>query len=185
MGRFRELASAPGVGLVGESLVGKASWSRLIGGSKGIRRLLDHPQKGGCGRERHERLRGVAEEKGIDLGGDGSHLQSLIFATRREVLERIDGFEADVTEYMRAVMSEVLASKAVLTQGLAIRQAGLLPFSIISHPQWMRPFWRRLLEVALLSRIPPRLRWFAFLASCSLRARASRLLQGGREVVLR
>ncbi|AMV37712.1 hypothetical protein [Planctomyces sp. SH-PL62] len=175
MKRFRDAASAPGVGLVGESLGSKASWTRLRGESKGLKRLFDYPRYT-VPAARYEMLTKTARERGIDLGRDGRHLQSLIFAARREVLERIDGFEATAVEYSRAVISEILASKAVTTTGLEVRQAGWLPFSVISHPQWKRPMWQEVLEATVLRGVPPRLRWLSFLAYYSLKTRAARVV---------
>jgi hypothetical protein len=123
----------PKVGLVGESLAyEKLSWERLdyykrfdfyqakpgepvLGEMQGVRRFLG--------------------SKGVPVGWTGEHLQSLIIATRRDVLEAIDGFMIG-TSKGDAIACEFGISRAVASKGWKIEQIGLFPFRYVDHPQW-------------------------------------------------
>jgi hypothetical protein len=75
------------------------------------------------------------ERNGIPRGSKGDHLQTLILATTKPVLEAVNGFTMG-THYHEAVASEIAISKKVQALGLRIKQAGLLPFTYIEHAQW-------------------------------------------------
>jgi hypothetical protein len=66
-------------------------------------------------------------------------LRSLILACPRSLLVAIDGFPLGLT-YRDAVAAEVGISQKALAAGFRIRQAGLLPFSYVIHPQWMTEY---------------------------------------------
>ena len=123
----------PKVGLVGESLAYPGlSWERLdyfkrfdfFQGGPG-EPVLNEPQG----------VRRFLESKGVAVGWTGEHLQSLILATRREVLEAIDGFLIG-TSKGDAIACEFGISRAVASKGWKLEQVGLLPFRYIDHPQW-------------------------------------------------
>lgn len=80
-------------------------------------------------------VREVMAKRQIPLTGNITHLQSLVLATRREVLEAIDGFMI-FNSYGYAVGAEISISKQVEALGLRVEQLGLRPFRYILHPQW-------------------------------------------------
>jgi hypothetical protein len=63
------------------------------------------------------------------------HLQSLVLATRRDVLERMNGFRIG-PDKEQAIAAEIAISRAVVALGLRCAQVGFFPFSCIEHPQW-------------------------------------------------
>lgn len=137
MEAFDREASKPEVGLVGESVVCDCSWDLL---------MTDPP----------ETVEGVSQgdpaffaglyagllRLGVAPGDDGRHLQSLAFAARREVLERIDGFPLG-GDWMECVVAEVAISKKVQAAGLETAQIDRRRFRYVLHPQWVKPLWKR------------------------------------------
>jgi hypothetical protein len=133
LGSFIRRLERPGVGLVGESMAYRGlSWGRLdyfkrfdfyagsrgepvLGEMQGIRRFL--------------------VSKGVDIGPTGEHLQALILATRRDVLEAIDGFLIGNSKG-DAIACEVGISRAVASKGWKLEQLGFLPFRYVDHAQW-------------------------------------------------
>lgn len=73
--------------------------------------------------------------QGIEPGPHVDHLQSLILATRRDVLEAIDGLHIGADK-QQAIAAEIGISRAVVALGLRCEQLGFLPFSRFLHPQW-------------------------------------------------
>ena len=82
-----------------------------------------------------EMYQSVFRRWGIDPGPKGDHLQSLIWAARREILERIDGFPIGVT-YGEAIAAEIAVSKKVQALGLRTVQVAWRPFTYIQHREW-------------------------------------------------
>jgi hypothetical protein len=133
LGAFVRRLVRPKVGLVGESMNYRGlSWDRLdyfkrfdfypgargepvLGDMQGVRRFLT--------------------SKGVPVGWTGEHLQSLIIATRRDVLEAIDGFMIGASKG-DAIACEFGISLAAVAKGWKLEQVGLLPFHYIDHPQW-------------------------------------------------
>ena len=148
---FVDRLKDPRVGLVGESMQWeKFSWARAahyyhdrwhpteLAPDSPVR-LVDA-------------IRTVLATRRIPPGRRAEHLQSLVLATRRDVLEAIDGFyHYDL--YGDAVGAEVAISKAVEALGLRIRQVATEPFTYIEHPQW-RPGTARL-ERRVFRRVEP------------------------------
>lgn len=171
MKAYLDAASESGVGLIGESLTPPLSWKEGRFEDMPICRMMGHPIDGAAARKR--RFFQLAQGLGVDPGTDGSHLQSLILGTRREVLTKIDGFLDWPTEYYDAVCAEVMISKAVMTAGLKVRQLHWMPFSVVSHPQWKQhPLMALMAKVSW--RIPQDVRFASYLVACSLRARTLR-----------
>ena len=124
----------PQVGLVGESINYEGwSWRRAdyyfnkvthsrVPDAEGTVLLMDAKRE-------------VLDQRQIPHGKEVGHLQSLVLATRRDVLERIDGFIIR-NSYAYAVGAEFAVSKAVEALGLRVKQVGVRPFRFIIHPQW-------------------------------------------------
>lgn len=79
--------------------------------------------------------REVLVQRLVPLGDRVGHLQSLVIAARREVLEAIGGFMI-MRSYAYAIGAEFAISRQVETLGLKVRQVGIRPFRFIVHPQW-------------------------------------------------
>jgi hypothetical protein len=125
--------SRPTVGLIGESMAWTGQdWPRVA------YLHLGHPFHGAPDEPPIDHIGGVRrflQAKGIPFHEQAEHLQSLILATRRDVLEAIDGFRIGGSKG-DAIACEVAISQAVASRGWKVQQAGLLPFRYILHPQW-------------------------------------------------
>jgi hypothetical protein len=136
LGAFSRCLDDPRVGLVGESLVDRGfSWQRSI--TYSAAHPFPDPAADGSRVNFFEGVKAFLEARAIPPGTRSEHLQALIWATRREVLEQIDGFIIGLS-YGQAIGSEVATSKKVEALGLKIREVGLGAFRYILHPQWKR-----------------------------------------------
>ena len=63
------------------------------------------------------------------------HLQTLVLAARREVLEEVGGFEVG-RDKAESIYAEIAFSQKVLTRGYRLEQASPLAFRYVLHPQW-------------------------------------------------
>ncbi len=118
----RKLADAS-IGLIGESINHDMTWERFLRHPK--------PHRAAARQQLHDEIRTL----GIDPGHSSRHLQSLVWAARRDVLERIGGFPIGVNK-MQCIASEVGVSLKVQSAGLTVQLAGERHFQWISHPQW-------------------------------------------------
>jgi hypothetical protein len=133
LGSFVRRLSRPGVGLVGENMAWQGlTWDRVKYLHKGSRY---EGEPGDPPIPFTDGVRRYLDSQGISTGETGEHLRSFILATRREVLEAIDGFRIGYTK-CDAISCEIGISRAVASKGLAIKQIGILPFRYILHPQW-------------------------------------------------
>jgi hypothetical protein len=125
----------PGVGLVGERLnpAWAAAWPELERRFAG-HTLPDH-HVDGAPAERLAAYRAFWRRHGIDAGERGDHLQTLVLAARRDVLERAGGFPVGA-DYGEAIAAEIGISKRVQALGLTVEQIGPKPFTWIGHAQW-------------------------------------------------
>lgn len=154
---FLDLLDNPKVGLVGESLsYWGYSWQRA---DYYWRNLILRPTLDARGEILlMDAKREVLAKRQIPHGKTVDHLQSLILAARREVLEAIDGFVIE-RSYAHAIGAEFAVSKQVQALGLQIRQVGIKPFRYIVHPQWqhlavgIRPVLFRWIEPYLPFRV--------------------------------
>jgi hypothetical protein len=110
------------VGLVGESLGLAKHWDRIL--APGAKKL-----------ERHRALYEGIKSIGINPGEHATHLQSLIWATRRDVLEAINGFHVG-RDRAECIAAEVGCSRKIAGRNLKLMLAGTANFEWISHPQW-------------------------------------------------
>lgn len=154
---FVDSLADPRVGLVGESLFYSGySWRRADYYYNHIA-IPRGPDGGGIVRIMDAK-REVLAKRGIPHGKKVEHLQSLIIASRRDVLEAIDGFLIE-RSYAYAIGAEFAISKQVEVLGLRVRQVGLKPFRYIVHPQWqhlavgIRPLLFRWVEPFLPIRV--------------------------------
>jgi len=149
---FRKLLAKPRIGLVGESLFWAGlSWDRLDYQYRDFHfadrvdgRLVPIPTG----------LRIGMQRLNIPVGKSGEHLQSLILAIRRDVLEHIGGFFSG-DSYGEATIAESSISKKVQALGLVVREVGPGSFRYILHPQWTyRQGWALSLLRRAAARIP-------------------------------
>jgi hypothetical protein len=137
---FMRRLNRQGVGLVGESWFAPRpiTWDE-----QAAEYAHDHPHRDNFFRMAHSWLL----RRGIDPGGHVDHLQSLVLATRRDVLERMNGFRIG-PDKEQAIAAEIAISRAVVALGLRCTQVGFFPFSCIEHPQWRGHISRMLAPTA-------------------------------------
>ncbi len=127
-----------GVGLLGESIMwDRASWP-YIRAATDRDFEEDHLQVEGT--HPIELYKAAVIERGIPLGNVGSHLQSLILFTTKEILEEIGGFPSPPANATKdqAIGCEVALSRLVESKGYRISKVKDDPFYFIGHPQWTR-----------------------------------------------
>jgi hypothetical protein len=72
---------------------------------------------------------------GISPGTNGAHLRALVWAFRRDTLQRIKAFPIGRTKE-ECIAAEIATSKWVEQHGGRIAQVGPLPFQYIQHKEW-------------------------------------------------
>lgn len=132
---FRERLTDPAVGLLGERLnpPWNRPWSEIAQRFDG-HVLPDHFVEGRPA-ERMPTYHHFFRRHDVVLGEKGDHLQSLVLAARRDVLEAIDGFPIG-RNYGEAIAAEIAISKRVQALSLGIAEVGPKPFFCFEHPQW-------------------------------------------------
>ena len=132
---FADRLDNPRIGLVGESLFWPGySWARADAYCGDALKYHGDPIDGRT-LSLSEGIRYHLKQLGVDPGRSAQHLQSLVWAARRETLEAINGFNIGST-YGDAVVAEVAVSKRVEALGLRLKEVGLGSFTYILHPQW-------------------------------------------------
>jgi len=122
------------VGMVGESINWRRDWDELIGTEILEIVAKDHVLDGKPA-TRKEVYFNAFNRWNIEKGHRADHIQSIVWAARREVLERIDGFPLG-SDYGEAIAAEIATSKKIQSAGMRIKQVHWRPFYYISHPEW-------------------------------------------------
>jgi hypothetical protein len=81
-------------------------------------------------------IRRFLHQQGIGAQATMRHLRSLVLCAPARLLEDMGGFPCGDT-YREAVGAEVGCSQRASALGYEVRQAALLPFTYVIHPQWM------------------------------------------------
>lgn len=123
------------VGLVGESFnpAWDAPWDVLARAHAGSS-LPDHFVEGRVA-ERVATYLHAFRNWGIDAGPGGRHLRSLVWALRRDVLQRTGGFPSG-SNYGECIAAEIGVSRKIEAAGLRLEQAGPKPFYAVMHFEW-------------------------------------------------
>jgi len=145
---FVRFGKNPKMGLIGESISWKSKWSDLDTDLK----LTTIADGHFINSEPSSRIHAYYEAFrlwGIDPGDRADHVQSLVWAARRDVLLVVDGFPHGAN-YGEAIAAEIATSRKINTAGYHISQVHWRPFHYISHPQWMH---KRRLKFALTRKL--------------------------------
>lgn len=134
---FNAKLDDPSVGLAGESLnpAWDKPWPELAKRHAGVR-LPDHYIDGEPA-ERVDVYLDFMRRNAIDPGASGRHLRSLIWAARRDVLDRIGGFPIGAN-YGECIAAEIGVSRSVEGRGLALAQLSSEPFRFFRHAEYNR-----------------------------------------------
>lgn len=111
------------IGLLGESIDHDASWEKCFQQRK--------PKWSGRMRQLYDDVKRF----GIDPGLEARHLRSLVWATRRDVLNQMGGFPIGLKK-RQCIAAECAVSRKVVSMGLKVELVGKTPFALVSHPQW-------------------------------------------------
>jgi hypothetical protein len=132
---FAQRSADPSVGLVGEIFnpAWDHSWERLRALHRGSD-LADHFIDGRPA-ARVESYLDAMKRWGVDPGSTAAHLRSLVWAARRETLERIGGFPIGAN-YGECIAAEIAVSRKCAATGLRLAQVREAPFSFVQHREW-------------------------------------------------
>jgi len=140
---YQELLSDRSVGMIGESLNPKwdTTWETLLNSP------LNYSDKdhiiNGVQIPRVCFYLELFKEWGISPGIKATHLRSLIWAFKNEILQRINGFPLGLNKG-ECIASEIGVSKKIQEIGLEIKQVGIEPFSFIYHSEWNKNGYSKL-----------------------------------------
>jgi hypothetical protein len=131
---FVQAMNRPGVGLVGELDAWNRPWQELeaLGSDWNGHKLMEYASDG----RRHGRFEiidHVLSQQSLHRGKTGHHLQSIILASSRHALEKVDGFLTGSTKW-EAIASEIAITKQFEKHGYQIQLVGYLPLTYIDHP---------------------------------------------------
>jgi glycosyltransferase involved in cell wall biosynthesis len=133
---FVRAAAQSGVGLIGESINWNRNWEELVG-----TQALEIVNKGhflnGQPATKKEVFFDTFQRWNVDPGVRADHLQSVIWAAKRDILERIQGFPIGM-DYGQAIAAEIATSKKIQAAGFRIKQVHWKRFYYIYHPEWNR-----------------------------------------------
>jgi tRNA (mo5U34)-methyltransferase len=132
---FSERLNDPGIGLLGESY--NTGWDRdweSMRKSQASVTIREHNLNGQPAPRVDVYLDWLARHR-ISPGVRAGHLRALVWAARRAVLQRIDGFTLG-RDFGQCIGAEIAASKAVEQIGLRVEQIRSDPFHYIEHAEW-------------------------------------------------
>ncbi len=119
LSRYKRLLSRDRVGLVGESLLLRPSWSWI---------KREWPKA-------YSECVTLGKIHNIELGVSSSHVQTLALGASAACLEATSGFlMAD--NKVGAIATEIMFSRNCLSRGFKISQSAWRPFEFFSHSQW-------------------------------------------------
>lgn len=121
--------------LIGESL--NTAWARpwhVLHATVGTTPLREHSLRGQPA-NRVDIYKDFMHRAGIDPGGDGAHLRSLVWFATRATLERIGGFPQGA-DFGECIGAEIGVSRQVIALGGRIGQVAAEPFHYIRHREW-------------------------------------------------
>lgn len=128
-------AERPGVGLVGESI--NTAWDQPWEVLRQKQAAIVMPEHlvDGKPANRVDAYLDFMRRNGIPPGPTGRHIRSLVWAARRESLERFGGFPIG-TNYGECIAAEIGTTKKVEAAGLQAVQVSDRPFTYIRHREW-------------------------------------------------
>ncbi len=140
---YQELLSDKNVGMIGESINPKwdLTWEALLNSP------LNYSDKdhiiNGVEVSRVSFYLELLKEWGISPGIKATHLRSLIWAFKNEILHQINGFPLGLNKG-ECIASEIGVSKKIQESGFEIKQVGIEPFSLIYHTEWNKNGYSKL-----------------------------------------
>jgi hypothetical protein len=132
-------ALAAGAGMVGEFI--NAGWEKSWDDLRVIHRSANLPEHdlAGAPANRVDVYLDFFARHGIEPGSGGGHLQSTVWALRRDTLEAIGGFPIGLN-YGECIAAEIGTAKRVEACGRAVLQLRATPFHFIRHIEWNQDF---------------------------------------------
>jgi hypothetical protein len=128
-------AERPEVGLVGESI--NTAWDKPWDVLRNKQASVAMPEHfvNGAPANRVDAYLDFMRRHAIPPGPTGRHVRSLIWAARREALERFGGFPIGAN-YGECIAAEIGTTKRVEAAGLHAVQVSEQPFTFVRHREW-------------------------------------------------
>jgi hypothetical protein len=129
------VAEQEAVGLVGESI--NTAWDKpwdLLRQKQATVTMPEHFVDGAPA-NRVDAYLDFMQRNSIPAGATGRHVRSLVWASRREALERFGGFCIG-TNYGECIAAEIGTTKRVEAAGMQAVQASEQPFTFVRHKEW-------------------------------------------------
>jgi hypothetical protein len=140
---YQDLLSNKNVGMIGESMNPKwdKTWETLLNSPLNYSDK-DHVIKG-VQIPRVCFYLELFKKWGISPGIKATHLRSLIWAFKNEILHRINGFPLGLNKG-ECIASEIAVSKKIEALELQIKQVDSAPFKYIHHTEWNKDGFSKL-----------------------------------------
>jgi hypothetical protein len=134
---YNSLLNQEHVGMVGESLNPKwnLDWEKLL--TSTLNYIDSDHLINGAKVSRVNFYLLMLEKWNINPGQNAAHLRSLVWAFKRDTIQKISGFPCGLSKG-ECIASEIAVSKKIEQIGLQIKQADQSPFKYIYHTEWDR-----------------------------------------------
>jgi len=140
---YKDLLNEKSIGMIGESMNPKwnQSWETLL--NSPLNSIDNDHLENGLPVLRVAFYLSILKKWGIDPSNDASHLRSLIWGFKNNVLHQINGFPLGLNKG-ECIAAEIGVSKKIEAIGLQIKQVKKDPFSFIYHTEWSKNGYSKL-----------------------------------------
>ena len=140
---YIDLLNEKDIGMIGESMNPKwnESWEILL--NSPLNSIDNEHLENGLPVPRVAFYLSILKKWGIDPSNGASHLRSLIWGFKNNVLHKINGFPLGLNKG-QCIAAEIGVSKKIEAIGLQIKQVKKDPFSFIYHTEWNKNGYSKL-----------------------------------------
>ena len=140
---YKDLLNEKSIGMIGESMNPKwnQSWEALLNGPLNV--IDNEHLDNGLPVPRVTFYLSMLKKWGINPSYNASHLRSLIWGFKNNVLQQINGFPVG-SDKGECIAAEIGVSKKIEAIGLQIQQVKKNPFSFIYHTEWRKDGYSKL-----------------------------------------
>ena len=140
---YKDLLNEKGIGMIGESMNPKwnESWEILL--NSPLNSIDNDHLENGLPLPRVAFYLSMLKKWSINPSENASHLRSLIWGFKNNVLQQINGFPVGSSKG-ECIAAEIGVSKKIEAIGLQIQQVKKDPFSFIYHTEWNKNGYSKL-----------------------------------------
>ena len=140
---YRDLLNEKDIGMIGESMNPKWSerWEKLL--NSPLNSIDNEHLENGLPVPRVAFYLSMLKKWKINPSNNASHLRSLIWGFKNNVLQQINGFPVGSNKG-ECIAAEIGVSKKIEAIGLQIQQVKKNPFSFIYHTEWRKDGYSKL-----------------------------------------